>query len=480
MFTVIKNLQLPCSRTIVLAALLCMASLHPSWAGNIPQRITLSSNHRYLVDEAGKPFFYLADTAWELFHKFNREEAELYLKDRADKGFTVIQAVSVAELDGISTPNAYGFLPFENQDPLRPATKEGAENDYWDHVDYIVSKANSLGLYIAMLPTWGRYWRDGNHPPFNPQNARSYGYWLGQRYQNAQVIWVLGGDRNPDNEHHRAIISEMAQGLREGDQDRHLITYHPTGGCGSAQFFHNEEWLDFNMRQNGHNHWAETYKMTHSDWNRNDPVKPVLDGEPIYEDHPVAFDAGRRGHSVAADCRRALYWDLFQGACGHTHGHHSVWQMWDPNKSPYPVNNPLMPWKEAIQQPGAAQMQWGKKLLLSRPFLTRIPATDEVLTPNSIPSAWPGEGLYRFVATMDTEGTYLMVYVPVGRTFTINTTVIRGEKLTGWWFNPRTRQAQKIGKVERAQTVNFISPTPGEELDWVLVIDDASKKYRKP
>ena len=73
-----------------------------------------------------------------------------------------------------------------------------------------------------------------------------------------------------------------------------------------------------------------------------------------------------------------------------------------------------------------------------------------------------------------------MVYVPVGRTFTINTTVIRGEKLTGWWFNPRTGQAQKIGKVERAQTANFISPTPGEELDWVLVIDDASKKYRKP
>ena len=90
MFTVIKNLQLTCSRASVLASLLCMASLMPCWAGNIPQRITLSSNRRYLVDEAGKPFFYLADTAWELFHKLNREEAELYLKDRAEKGFTAL------------------------------------------------------------------------------------------------------------------------------------------------------------------------------------------------------------------------------------------------------------------------------------------------------------------------------------------------------------------------------------------------------
>ncbi|MGN1256898.1 MAG: putative collagen-binding domain-containing protein [Bacteroidaceae bacterium] len=57
---------------------------------------------------------------------------------------------------------------------------------------------------------------------------------------------------------------------------------------------------------------------------------------------------------------------------------------------------------------------------------------------------------------------------------------MQGEKLTGWWFNPSTGQSQKIGKMERAQAVSFISPTPGEVLDWVLVIDDASKKYRKP
>lgn len=463
-----------------LLSLLCILPFIELNADKLPERISLSENRRYLVDEHGQPFFYLADTAWELFHRLNREEAAHYLADRASKGFTAIQAVAIAELDGISTPNAYGHLPFIKEDPTRPDTKDGPDNDYWDHVDHIVQTANQYGLYIAMLPTWGRYWRDGDHPAFTPENARIYGRWLASRYKDSKIIWILGGDRNPDNDRHRTIIRQMAEGLMEGDGHTHLITYHPTGYCGSAQFFHNEPWLDFNMRQNGHNHWAEAYKMTRDDWNRTDPIKPVLDGEPIYEDHPVAFNPENRGHSVAADCRRALYWDLFHGACGHTYGHHSVWQMWDPDKRPYPVNRPLLPWMEAIQQPGASQMQWGKRLMLSRPYLSRIPATERILVASDIPTAWPGEGLYRFAATMDEEGTYLMVYAPAGRQFSVNTAVLQADKLTGWWYDPRTGKAHKIGRVARSGSVSFISPTPGEETDWVLVIDDASKKYGKP
>ena len=55
-------------------------------------KLKVSANGRYFVDQTGKPFFYLGDTAWLLFQRFNREEVEEYLKDRAGKGFTVIQA----------------------------------------------------------------------------------------------------------------------------------------------------------------------------------------------------------------------------------------------------------------------------------------------------------------------------------------------------------------------------------------------------
>ena len=91
-------------------------------------------------------------------------------------------------------------------------------------------------------------------------------------------------------------------------------------------------WLDFNMRQNGHVIEFGRYAKTRADYDRQ-PTKPVLDGEPLYEDHPVSFKAQEFGHSIAADVRRPLYWDLFQGACGHTYGHHSVWQMWRPAAS---------------------------------------------------------------------------------------------------------------------------------------------------
>ena len=444
-------------------------------------RLKVSENRRFLVTAEGKPFFYLGDTAWELFHRLNREEADRYLKNRADKGFTVIQAVALAELDGLNAPNPYGHLPLLNNDPTTPDVRDGANNDYWDHVDYIVAKADSLGLYIGFLPTWGDKWNKkwGTGPEiFTPQNAETYGEWLGRRYKDANnIIWILGGDRPVETMAHQEIIRAMARGLRKGDGGSHLMTFHPTGGQGSAEAFHADDWLDFNMRQNGHEaEFNPRYEKTRFDYDRA-PVKPVLDGEPIYEDHPISFKAKEHGHSVAADVRRPLYWDLFTGAFGHTYGHHSVWQMWQPGRAP--VNNPLMPWFEAIDQPGAGQMQHGRRLIESRPFLTRVP-DDSVIVPGNPTTSVPGAGLKRFVATRDSEGSYAMVYVPTGRAFKVRMNKIKGRQVKAWWFNPRDGKAALIGTFANTGEREFTPPTPGENLDWVLVLDDAGRNFPAP
>jgi hypothetical protein len=448
-------------------------------APNAP-KLKVSENRRFLIRDDGKPFFYLGDTAWELFHRLNREEADRYLQDRARKGFTVIQVVAIAELDGHRDPNPYGHLPLVDQDPARPAVQEGPNNDYWDHVDYIVDRANALGLTIGFLPTWGRYWHDpvkDGKPLFTVRNAEAYGEWLGRRYREKSLIWILGGDRRIENDEQREIIRAMARGLRRGDGGAHLMTFHPPGGDGSSHWFHEDDWLDFNMRQNGHvAEFTGRYDTTKADYDRT-PVKPVLDGEPIYEDHPVSFNAKGLGHSVAADVRRPLYWDLFSGACGHTYGHHSVWQMWQPGRNP--INNPLLPWHEALDQPGAAQMQYGRRLIESRPFLTRIP-DDSIIVTDRVPTSVPGAGRYRFVATRDQEGTYAMVYAPIGRPFSVRMEVIRGGAVKAWWFNPRDGKAKAIGEFPNTGTRQFVSPNPGEELDWVLVLDDAAKKHPAP
>ena len=444
-------------------------------------RLKVSVNRRFLVTEDGRPFFWLVDTASGLFHRLNREETDRYLTNRAAKGFTVIQAVALAELDGLNSPNPYGHRPLLNNDPTTPDVKDGTNNDYWDHVDYIMKRADALGLYIGLLPTWGDKWNKkwGVGPEiFTPQNAESYGQWLGRRYKDANnIIWILGGDRPVENETHKEIIRAMARGLKRGDGGSHLLTFHPTGGQGSSEPFHNDAWLDFNMRQNGHvPEFNPRYEKTRADYDRT-PVKPVLDGEPIYEDHPISFKAKEFGHSVAADVRRPLYWNLFTGAFGHTYGHHSVWQMWQAGRQP--VNNPLMPWFEAIDQHGAAQMQHGRRLIESRPFLTRIP-DDSVIVTADPPSSVPGAGAKRYVATRDSAGSYAMVYVPAGRPFKVRMDRIGGGKVRAWWFNPRDGKAALMGEFANAGERLFTPPDPGESLDWVLVLDDASKKFPAP
>jgi hypothetical protein len=453
---------------------LALALTLPAAAAAAPPRLKVSDNKRYLVTADGKPFFYLGDTAWELFHRLNREQAEQYLADRAAKGFTVIQAVVLAELDGLHDPNPYGQTPLVNDDPTKPDEK------YFEHVDWVVKKAGDLGLTVGMLPTWGDKWNKkwGQGPEiFTPENAAAYGEWLGKRYKDAPVIWILGGDRPVESDAHKAITRAMAKGLRKGDGGNHLMTFHPMGGGGSAAYFHADDWLDFNMRQNGHQpEYTGRYDATRADYDRT-PTKPVLDGEPIYEGHPLSFKAKELGHSVAADVRRPLYWDLFSGACGHTYGHHSVWQMYDKGRKP--INGPLMTWAEALNDPGAGQMQHGRRLVESRPYLTRIP-DDSVIVPGEVTTSVPGAGTRRFAATRDEAGSYAMVYAPVGRPFGVRMDTISGPKVKAWWFNPRDGKATPIGEFPNTGTRRFTPPDAGELLDWVLVLDAAAKNYPPP
>jgi hypothetical protein len=463
---------LTCS--VLLAPLLRAAEPRPTTTAAPLPLLRVSDNHRYLVHGDGTPFFWLADTAWELFHRLNREEADYYLQKRAAQGFTVVQAVVLAELSGLTDPNAEGHLPLEQNDPLRP------NEAYFAHVDWIVRRAASLGIYIGMLPTWGDKWnkRSGAGPEiFNAENAAAYGEWLGRRYAGHNIIWILGGDRIVETDAHRAVLAAMAAGVRKGDGGKHLITLHPNGGRGSAEWFHDAPWLDFNMRQNGHvAEFTERYSKTRGDYDRV-PLKPVVDGEPLYEDHPLNFKAVTFGHSTATDVRRPLYWDLFSGAFGHTYGHHSVWQMATPQRKP--VNAPLLGWREALDQPGARQMQHARRLLESRPFLTRVPA-DDVIVRGAVATAMPGEGRYKFLATRDTSGSYAMVYVPATRPFGVHLDRISGGKVRAWWFNPRNGEATAAGEFPNSGTREFLPPHPDEDLDWVLVLDDATKNFPAP
>ncbi len=448
----------------LLAMLLLMSNLSMAK----PLRLKISENQRYIVYDNGQPFFWLGDTAWELFHRTTRDEADLYLENRAAKGFTVIQSVVLAELDGLNDPSSNGEKPLLNNDPTTPNLK------YFDHVDFIVSKAEKLGLFIGMLPTWGDKWNKqwGAGPVvFTPDNAYVYGKFLGKRYQDRNIIWILGGDRKPDNDEHIAITRAMAKGLREEIGDKQLITFHPMGGWSSSEWFHNDDWLDLNMFQSGHGEENnQNYKKTEHDYNL-EPTKPVLDGEPCYEDHPINWRA-ENGWFDEFDSRRAGYWSMLTGACGNTYGNHNIWQMWLPGRNPISVAR--TPWKQSIDYPGAFQAGYMRALFESRPWQMLQPASEIVLDA-------PTERGKECRAAVASDGSFLMVYTPFGSTFSVITEKLKAETVKAWWFDTSIGEAVFIGELEIEPQMTF--DPPADELrgnDWVLVLDDGAKSFGAP
>jgi hypothetical protein len=431
--------------------------------------LQVSSNRRFLIQgDEGTPFFYLGDTAWELFHRLSREEAELYLQTRAAQKFTVIQAVILAEHE-FEKPGPSGSLPLQENDPTRP------NEAYFAHVDWIVRRANQLGLVVGLLPTWGDKWNRGTGQGpeiFTPENACLYGRFLGTRYREADIIWILGGDRPVETEEHRAIIRATALGLAEGDGGTHLKLFHPPGGRSASDYFAQDAWLDGDMLQSGHVGIVPNYERITRDYQAV-PTRPVLDGEPCYEDHPVMtmqwtptdewFDA----HAV----RRAAYWAVFAGAHGHTYGCHDIWQFLDLTRF-IPVTAARTPWQTALQFPGANQMRHLRALLESRPFLTRIPDQTLLLSETG--------GADHLQATRDSDGSYAFVYSPTGQSFTLDLIALSGETLTVFWFDPRTGQAQSEETIVRTASHTFTPPVQGEGQDWVLVLDDAAENYALP
>lgn len=420
-------------------------------------QLKVSEDHRFLTTTTGKSFFWLGDTAWELFHKLTREEADLYLKNRADKGFTVIQAVVLAELDGLNKPNAYGDKPLINNNPAQP------NEAYFKHVDYIVKKAEKLGLIIGMLPSWGDKWNKawGVGPEvFSPENADVFGEYLGKRYKNNAVIWIMGGDRDIMDQTDRDIIGAMAKGLKKGDEGKHLMTFHPQGGKSSSDFFKNDSWIDFHMSQTGHSKESKNYKFNLK--NRAlIPVKPHVDGEPRYEDHPNDFNPGTKGWMDDFDARQTAYWSMLSGAFGHTYGNHDIWQFFNGHN---PVSWARTNWKVALDQPGSMQVGLMRKLFERYHWQRLVP--DQSIIAKDNPETVEYE-----VAAVSQDGNFLMAYLPYGRKTTVNTDKLKDKQLKASLFNPRDGSFLDLGAFENSGKKTIAPPSEGRGSDWVLVIE---------
>jgi hypothetical protein len=428
--------------------------------------LKVSENKRYLETLDNKPFFWLGDTAWELIHRLTREEIELYMTERRTKGFTIIQTVILAELDGLNTPNAYGDKPLIANDPTK------INEPYFKHVDYVVDQAEKNGMYIGLLPTWGdkynKAWGVGPEI-FTPENARIFGEILAKRYSNrTNIIWILGGDRWPEDNEDRAIINAMVEGIRAHDYS-HLITLHPTAP-NLASNFYNEKWLDFDMYQAGHDRTGKDFEFV---WKSREvkPIRPVVNGEPRYENHPDRFKPEVYGWMDDSDVRSSAYWTMLAGAAGYTYGSHDIWQMYSINREP--INGVRTDWKEALKLPGSGQLKHMKDLLTAFPWQQMINDQSVLLNENILDSTF-------IIASVSGNNDFMIFYTPMGKSITPDLSKFGTRKVVAYWFNPRDGHTKRIEEFDVNEKVEFKPWSVGRGSDFVLIIMVDTAGYQLP
>jgi hypothetical protein len=425
--------------------------------------LKVSPDGHYLVHGDGTPFFYMADSAWHLFNKLSDSDADLYLETRAKQGFTVIQAEINARFD--TSVNVTKQLVFINNDPTRP------NEAFFRHVDYIVNKANSLGMYVSMVPLDTKWARAGK---FSLADAYNIGRYMGERYKNAKIIWTIGADIGAlDVPQGLGLWRELAAGIARGaanrDMSKVLMQYHPLRGQTSSDWFQDDAWLDMNAFQSGHNSNPTNYDAAAADYALS-PARPVMDVETSYEEMPDGVQIGARRLNDY-DVRKAEYWSLFAGSHGVTYGDNNVWQfVVEPGQTRNLANKV---WKDALNTPGAKSMTILKRLMLSRPYLDRIP-DQSVVVGDTL------SGTNHIQATRASDGSYAFVYTAGGQPVRVDLSKISGPSVTARWFNPRTGETTMIGNFGRKHggTRTLAPPTTGT--DWVLILDDASKNYANP
>lgn len=411
-------------------------------AGPYPLRV--GPDHRHLVDQNSTPFLIQGDAPWSLISGVTREEAELYLESRRRKGFNSI-IVSLIEHKYRGPVNRYGEGPFTT-----PGDFSTPNEKYFQHADWIIRKAAEKGIQVLLAPIYLGYigtdegWIE-EVLANGPEKCRRWGRYVGQRYRDFDnLIWMIGGDRNPDKA--REDVNAVVAGIREFDK-RHLFTAHCHPENSAIDQYRNDGWLELNNTYT----YGIVHRMLLADYRRV-PAMPFVLMESTYE--------GEHNAS-AVQIRRQAYWAVLCGATGQVMGNRPVW-LFDPG------------WQAALDSPGAQDMARLNALFNSRPWYELIPDEKHQVVVDGL-----GEfrGLDYLAAARTGDGSTVIAYLPSARTFTVEMNKIAGKTAKAWWFDPRTGKSNLAGEFPASGQRQF---TPPGEGDWVLILDDASRNLPGP
>ncbi len=421
----------------------------------------------------GKPFFWLGDTCWLMFSRMTAEEQRFYLHTRALQGFTVVQATLYHEP---GYHDRMGRRALTDGDFARPDLRGG----YWDQVLSAVRAAADEGIVMALVLCWGDFYARGN---VTPEKGEAYAAFVADflgREEN--VIFLLGGDVRG------SVCPEtfrlMGRTLKRIAPDR-PVGYHPFGRTCSANWFAGEPWLDFHLFQSGHRDrsqrtlgaWDDN-AVSDEEWMGEENYlyvrqalardqKPVLDGEPSYEEIPHGLHDPSKPFWTAREVRRYAWWSCLAGAAGFTYGHNAIQQVWCGIGEPkFGVRRC---WQEALSAEGAGQMRFLRRTLEAADF-SRGHSAQELLRNNFRPE----DGVLLALACPDC----LLVYSFLGIPVSLDPGRLSFLPEKAFWLNPATGSLSPVLPAESG----VYAPPRGDGLyDFVLILatDAAAQRFER-
>lgn len=243
----------------------------------------------------------------------------------------------------------------------------------------------------------------------------------------------------------------------------------------SSFWFHDQDWLDFNAIQSGHNWTIPNHQFVAHDYGLT-PAKPTLDIEPTFENHFVAA-AGKRTPGYKS--RESAYWNMLSGAAGHGYGCNDIYQFHDPGTSktcyrdpyfPFDVWSADTPWRTAMDFEGARSMRRMRKIFEARP-------SHELVPDLSVIAGRQGSGELQIQSVRARDGGFILVYLAKGQPVSMHMDRVSGSRARGSWYDPRTGVWADAGEGGTTGVREFVPPTSGEGFDWVLVLDGSSRVW---
>jgi len=272
-------------------------------------------------------------------------------------------------------------------------------------------------------------------------NAKPWASWVTGRYRDyPNIVWTTYPKAT---DRYKPIISKLAEGIREEDRGRHLVSMHPDPSPATSSFMHAEPWLGFNSIQVW-NQIRSVYPMTLADY-RQTPAKPVTMLEGVYE------GGEEYGYPITPLLvRREAYYTCLAGGF-HGYGHNDFWRV-------------RATWRAALDDPGAQQMTILKDIFTGlSDWWTLVP--DQTV----LGAGGNTKGDVLNLSARSTTGKWIIAYVAEQPDITVNLAKITAAgSASAKWVNPATGSQEVVGTYPVAGPQSF--RRPAEWQDAVLVV----------